>query len=411
MTPRRRDGETTQAPDRIPGTVKGLATVSFWNDVASEMVLPLLPALVTGTLGGGATALAAVEGASDVAASALKWVSGRLSDRAGWRRPLILVGYATAILVRPVLALSSSVGQVIGLRVIDRVGKGLRAAPRDALIADVTPPRLHGRAFGLHRGLDHLGAVAGSVLAWWLLTRGMAVRDVIGWSIAPGLVALVVVSVVLGGTSRRQELGDSRDDGGTARRRDGTLEEGNRRLTIALAALAGLTLARVPELLLLLRVQELGVALALVPLLWGALHILRSLASYPGGWLSDTIGPRGTVTAGAALFALVAFGLSRALSPAGAALVFLGLGGVAGLTESAERALVARLSPEARGSGFGAYSAITGLAALPAALLFGWVYETRGGGAAMMASALATVAAAGAWVLTARSEKREARRG
>jgi MFS family permease len=168
-----------------------------------------------------------------------------------------------------------------------------------------------------------------------------------------------------------------------------------------------LTLARVPELLLLLRVQELGVALATIPLLWGALHVVRSLASYPGGWLTDMIGPRTTVAAGAALFALVAFGLSRALSPAGAALVFLGLGGVAGLTESAERALVARLSPVARGRGFGAYSAITGLAALPAALLFGWVYETRGGGTAMAASALATVIATGIWVATAGNEKRE----
>jgi MFS family permease len=378
--------------------VKGLAAVSFWNDVASEMVLPLLPALVTGTLGGGATALAAVEGASDVAASALKWASGRLSDRRGWRRPLILAGYATAILVRPVLALSSSVGQVIALRVVDRAGKGLRTAPRDALIADVTPARLHGRAFGLHRGLDHLGAVAGSVVAWWLLTGGMAVRDVIGWSIAPGLVALVVVSVVLktgdGGGRNERPTPAAKNSG-----------RGGRTLGVALLALAGLALARVPELLLLLRVQELGVALATIPLLWGALHVVRSVASYPGGWLTDTIGPRKTVAAGAALFALVAFGLSRALSPAGAALVFLGLGGVAGLTESAERALVARLSPVARGRGFGAYSAITGLAALPAALLFGWVYETRGGGAAMAASALATVVAAGIWVATARSEK------
>lgn len=388
------------AGERIPGTVKGLAAVSFWNDVASEMVLPLLPALVTGTLGAGATMLAAVDGAADVASSLLKWVSGRLADRGGWRRPLILVGYATAILVRPVLALSSSAAQVVGLRVIDRIGKGLRTAPRDAMIADVTPPALHGRAFGLHRGLDHLGAVAGSVLAWWLLSRGLGVREVMGWSLAPGLVALAVVAVVLRGAGGRgaekaHRAGAPADAVPSSGRAGG--------LAVAIAALAAFTLARIPELLLLLRVQDLGVTLAMVPLLWGALHVVRSVASYPGGWLTDRLGPRGMVAAGALLFALVALVLARPLTAVIAGLVFLAFGLVAGLTESAERALVASLAREARGQGYGAYSAITGLAALPAALAFGWLYEHHGAGAALVTSAVLTLLATAGWLRAMRT--------
>lgn len=372
----------------IPGTVKGLGVVSFWNDVASEMVFPLLPAFVTGTLQGSATMLAAIEGAADAAGAVLKWVSGRLSDRRGWRTPLILGGYATAILVRPVNALASAAWQVVGIRVVDRVGKGLRTAPRDALIADVTPPALQGRAFGLHRAFDHVGAVFGSVVAWWLLDRGVAVRDVIGASIVPGLVALLTVWLVLRRVARREESRPvtPSDAPGPAPR-----------LSFALVTLSLLVLARLPEVLLLLRVQQLGVAVPMIPLLWGALHVVRSVASYPGGWVSDHLGSRATVAAGGLLFAAVALGLSRSITAETAALVFLAFGVVAGLTEPAERALIARLSPGRRGHGFGAYNALTGGAVLPASLIFGALYQTRGAPTALVASAVASVAAVGLW--------------
>src|SRR6185436_20731457 len=169
-----------QATESVPRTVKGLSLVSLFNDLASEMVYPLLPAFVTRTLGGGAVLLGLLDGASDLTSAVLKWVTGRLADRPRWRSPLILVGYATAILVRPIIAVASSAWQVVGFRVVDRVGKGIRTAPRDALIAVVTPPPQRGRAFGFHRGADHLGAVIGSLLAWYLLSRGADVRSVIG---------------------------------------------------------------------------------------------------------------------------------------------------------------------------------------------------------------------------------------
>ncbi|HEY0351043.1 MAG TPA: MFS transporter, partial [Gemmatimonadales bacterium] len=187
----------------MPPAVKGLSLVSLFNDFASEMVYPLLPAFITGSLGGGPLLLGLLDGASELTSSVLKWISGRLADRPGWRKPLILGGYATAILVRPLIAISNKAWQVVGFRVIDRVGKGLRTAPRDALIADVTRPELRGRAFGFHRGADHFGAVLGSLAAWWLLRQGADVRDVIGWSVVPGVVAFVVLAIVLRGTSAR----------------------------------------------------------------------------------------------------------------------------------------------------------------------------------------------------------------
>src|SRR3954466_5908071 len=193
----------------VPPTVKGLSLVSLFNDFASEMVYPLLPAFVTRTLGGGPMLLGVLDGASELTSSLVKWLSGRLSDRPGWRRPLILGGYAVAVLVRPLIAVANAAWQVIGFRIIDRVGKGIRTPPRDALISEVTPPEQRGRAYGFHRGADHFGAVLGSLAAWWLLQKGADVRSVIGWSALPGVVAVVVLAVVLKGVSSRQSADPS----------------------------------------------------------------------------------------------------------------------------------------------------------------------------------------------------------
>src|SRR3989441_7159399 len=145
------------AAARLPRQVKLFGAVSLLNDFASEMIYPLLPALVTGVLGAGPQALGALDGAADFAAAFVKLGAGRLADRPAGRGRLVVLGYAVAVLVRPVIAFAAAAWQVIGLRVVDRLGKGLRTPPRDALIADVTPPPLRGRAFGLQRGLDHAG--------------------------------------------------------------------------------------------------------------------------------------------------------------------------------------------------------------------------------------------------------------
>src|SRR5881397_626554 len=188
-----------RAAPRLPRTVKLLGAVSLLNDFASEMIYPLLPAFVTGVLGAGPQALGALDGAAEFAASVVKFGAGRLADRPARRGPLIVLGYAIAVLVRPIIALTAAAWQVIGLRVVDRIGKGIRTPPRDALMADVTPTSLLGRAFGLQRGLDHAGAVLGPLLAFWLLTsRGTDVRGVISASVVPGILVLVLAMMAVG---------------------------------------------------------------------------------------------------------------------------------------------------------------------------------------------------------------------
>jgi MFS family permease len=377
----------------LPPAVKGLSLVSLFNDFASEMVYPLLPAFVTGTLGGGAALLGLLDGAADLTSAVLKVVSGRLADRPRWRGPLILAGYLTAVLIRPLIAVANAAWQVVGFRVIDRVGKGIRTPPRDALIAGLTPPPLRGRAFGFHRGADHLGAVIGSLAAWYFLSRGFDVRRVIGWSVVPGLVAFVILAVVLrGARSIAPVAPGSAASVGPPSRTEAPV------FWAPVLALTALTFFRLPEALLLLRLQDAGVAVALVPLVWAGLHVVRSASSYPGGWLADRLGPRATVAAGGLVFAAVAAVLGLHLTPGAAVVTFLALGLVAGLTESAERSMIARLSPVRTGRGFGLYHALTGATALPAGLIFGWIYQSVSGPAALAASAAGMVVAVALWL-------------
>src|SRR5205809_2701955 len=183
-----------RAPSRLPRQVKLFGWVSLLNDFASEMIYPLLPAFITGVLGGGPQALGALDGAAEFAAAFVKLGAGRLADRARLRGPMIVLGYFIAVVVRPIIAVTAAAWQVIGLRVVDRLGKGLRTPPRDALIGDVTPPPLVGRAFGLQRGLDHVGAVIGPLVAWVVLSRGADVRTVILASIVPGVIVTVLAA-------------------------------------------------------------------------------------------------------------------------------------------------------------------------------------------------------------------------
>ncbi|HKU60714.1 MAG TPA: MFS transporter [Gemmatimonadales bacterium] len=391
LDPGARPGGDASAALTVPPTVKGLSLVSLFNDFASEMVYPLLPAFVTGSLGGGPMILGLLDGAADLTSAALKFWSGRLADRPGWRKPLILLGYATAILVRPLIAVAGAAWQVVGFRVVDRVGKGLRTPPRDALIAAVSPLEVRGRAFGFHRAADHFGAVIGSLAAWYLLTRGAEVRSVIGWSVVPGLLAFVLLAAVLRGAPPPAA---PEPRGATP-----AADARGRVFWGPILALTALTLFRLPEALLLLRLQQQGVAVAAVPLVWAGLHVVRSASSYPGGWLSDRLGPRLAVAAGGVVFAMVAAALSVELGVAWAIAVFLTMGLVAGLTEGAERALVARLAPVRTGRGFGVYHALIGLAALPAGLAFGAVYQDLGPHQALLASAVGVAAAVMVWLM------------
>lgn len=386
----------------LPPQVKGLSAVSLFNDFASEMVYPVLPAFVTGPLGGSAMVLGALDGAADLTAALVKWVSGRLADRPGWAKPLILLGYLIAVLVRPVIALASAAWQVIGLRVTDRVGKGIRSPARDAMIVSLTPKPLHGRAFGFHRAADHLGAVLGSLTAWFLLQQQVGVRSVIAWSAAPGIVAVGVLIAVLRRVSgERLAVSGTSPANSHPEHSEGSDASGGQ-FWLPVLVLVLLTASRLPETLLLLRLQDLGVPVAAVPLAWAALHVVRSAGSYPGGWLSDRLGARTALGLGVLLYAAAVAALSAALGQAAALAVFLGHGLVAGLIEPAERVAIAKLAPVRTGRGFGDYQGLAGLAALPAGLAFGWVYRDAGGPAALMASAAALALLMPVWLVAGR---------
>src|SRR6058998_2491986 len=374
-----------RAPSQLPRQVKLFGAVSLLNDFASEMVYPLLPAFVTGVLGGGAVALGVLDGAADAAAALVKLVAGRLADRPSRRGPLIVGGYFVAAAVRPIIALTAAAWQVIVLRVVDRLGKGLRTPPRDALIADVTPAPMVGRAFGLQRGLDHVGAVIGPLVAWWMLSTGADVRKVIIASLVPGVLVLVLATWAVRDDGRRKTPEDA--GGPMPSASFGVLG----RPSAPLIAISLFYLIRMPETLMILRAQRLGIPIALVPLLWAALHVVRSSTSFWGGALSDKIGPSRTMWIGWLSYVALAAGMAFAATPLTAWVLFLALGVVAGLTESPERALVSAATGGRHGSGFGVYHALTGVAALVGGVALGLVFQGTSGATAFLVSAVAAL--------------------
>lgn len=380
---------------QLPRQVKLFGAVSLLNDFASEMVYPLLPAFVTGALGGGAVALGALDGAADAAAAFVKFFAGRTADRPSRRGPLIVIGYLVAAAVRPVIAITAAAWQVIGLRVVDRLGKGLRTPARDALIADVTPESIRGRAFGLQRGLDHLGAVIGPLVAWWMLTSGADVRRVILVSFVPGVLVVLLASwAVRGGRGRRGEAAAEKSLPPSA---------AFRRPSPPIIAIGIFYLIRMPETLIILRSQELGIAVALVPLLWAGVHVVKASTSFVGGALSDRIGPARTMWLGWVSYVALAAGMALADGPIAAWILFLALGVVAGLTESPERAIVSEGTGGHRGSAFGMYHALTGVAALVGGVVLGVVFQGRSGDVAFFVSAAAGLVLVILWPFWARA--------
>lgn len=351
-----------------------LGAVSFLTDASSEIIAPLLPLFLVGTLGASVRMVGLIEGAAEAMAALLKVASGVWSDRVSRRKPLIVSGYAIASLVRPLVALAQSGSQVLMIRLVDRVGKGIRGAPRDALIAASTPAAHRGRAFGFHRAADHAGAVVGPLIALaclqWL---GMPVRQVFLVAAVPGALAVLVAILFVREQAPSAEI--------TARRASPAQGEASstplpRGFWFALGPMVLFTLGNSTDAFLLLRASQLGVPTALVPLLWVALHAVKSAASTPGGALSDRVGRRPLIVAGWALYAAVYAGFALAEAQWHAWALFGLYGLVFGLVEGSEKALVADLVPaEVRGRAFGWYQGLVGAAALPASILFGWVWD------------------------------------
>ena len=377
----------TAVPTRgLPPLVRALALVSLLTDAASEMIYPLLPVFVTTVLGASPAMLGLLEGAAESTAALVKLGSGALSDRIGRFTPIVLLGYAIATVTRPFMGLAQSVNQVIGLRLIDRVGKGIRSAPRDALLAASVEPAVRGRAFGFHRAADHLGAVIGPVIAWVLLQQlHLSLRTVFMLSVVPGLLAVLTIVIAVRDPSTKAAPRAS-DVPALPRARDVVAMP--RRFWAVLGVLLLFTLGNSTDAFLLLRAQQLGVPVAMLPLLWSAHHVVKAASSVPGGALSDRVGRRRVMLIGWTLYALVYIGFAYASSATHAWLLFLVYGLYFGLVEGAEKALIADLAPpERHGTAFGWYNAAMGVAALPASLLLGTIWTLRGPTAAFSVGA------------------------
>jgi MFS family permease len=356
--------------------VLALGLVSLLTDVASEMVVPLLPAFLA-TLGGGALALGWIEGVADLVASALRLLSGHAGDRMRRYRPLVLAGYALSSAVRPLFALAAAGWHVGAVRVADRVGKGLRSSPRDVLLARAVPPEQRAVAFGFHRAMDHLGAALGPLLAFLLLQFWTQDLRAIFWLTAiPG--GLAVAAIVVWVRETEAPPGEAPRE-----------KAPQRALARFLVPISLFTLAKPNDAFLLLLASAHHAPLAELPLLWIALHVVRTLAATPGGWLADRYGRRLCIGLGwlvhAAVFAALAFAETQDAVRA----LFVVYGLHAGLAEGAERAIVAQVAPIRRwGAAFGWYHLCVGALTLGANVGFGWLWESEGQRTALLCSAV-----------------------
>ncbi|WP_211218637.1 MFS transporter [Thermithiobacillus tepidarius] len=381
---------------RLPRTVVILGLVSFFNDLASEMVVPLIPLLLVSGLQGGPVALGLIEGVAEAVASWLKLWSGRRSDWLGGRRKgLALAGYGLSNLVRPLFGLAGAWPVLLLLRSADRVGKGLRSAPRDALVADSAPPQIMGYAYGYHRALDNGGAVLGSLAAaaviYW---AALPLPQVIALSALPGLLAVLLLAFGIRETARASQQAARPP---IPKLRWSCLSRPMRRYLLILGFF---TLARASETFILLRAHELGLGVVAALLLWALLNFAKAATGQWGGGLADRWGRPPVMLLGWAAFALSFLAFGQVQQAWSLCLTTLLYGLFTGMSEGAERALVSDFARESeRGTAFGWYHLMTGVAAIPAGLLFGLVWQARGAPAAFsLAGVLAALAAILFWL-------------
>lgn len=370
----------------LPRTVIVLGLVSLLNDAASEMITPLLPVFLVATLGAGPAIVGFIEGLAEATASVLKLVSGRLADRGIPAKGLVLGGYGLSNAGRPLLGLATGWGAVLLLRFLDRVGKGLRTAPRDALIAGAVAPGDRGRAFGFHRAMDHAGAVVGPLLAFALLAAQADLRQVFVASLLPG--ALVILLLLLGLPARDAVVPVS-----LPRFRWGALHGRLRGMIVAAGLLA---LASVPEVFVVLWATQAGMAVTWVPLVWAAASLAKMLIAMPAGILSDRVGrvPLLLVGWSARVAALLALAFVQP-GPVGVWVLFIAYSATLAITEPVERSLIGdHAAAHERGTAYGLYHLTGGLLVLPGAVLFGVLWQRYGSATAFAIAALVTVAAA-----------------
>jgi len=375
----------------LPRTVWLLGFVSLFNDAASELVYPLIPIYLATVLHAGPRALGIIEGIAETSGSLLKLFGGIISDRTRTTKRWVVGGYAVSALARPLFTFVASWPMLILLRFADRLGKGLRTSPRDALIAQSITPDRRGLAFGVHRAMDNLGAVIGPVLAWALLVADVPIRDVFLWASLGGGAAVAIALMV------REPARETR------------IESPKLSLTLVdmppvfkryLAVLALFTLGNSSNMFLLFRARELGLTDAQVPLLWALVALMASLFSAPFSALSDRLGRKRLIITGWLVYAgfYLLFGLNG--HPTAIWPLFAVYGLFMAFTEGAEKAFVADIAPaHALGTAFGWFNLTSGILLLPASLIFGFVWEYVSSEVAFGVSATCAVVAAGlmAW--------------
>jgi MFS family permease len=375
---------------RLPGTVIILGFASFFTDFSSEMIYPLLPLFLFSVLGAGAVQLGIIEGVAESTASLLKVVSGWWTDRVQRRKPFLVGGYGLSGLVRPLIGLAQGWPVVLVLRFFDRVGKGIRTSPRDALIADVTQPGERGAAYGFHRAMDHAGAVVGPVVAAFLLHWiHLPLRSVFLWAAVPAGVVLVLLAFSLHDPAHL-----AKTEGHSFSFNKKSWQDLGQPYQFYLATLFVFTLGNSTDAFLLMRLSQAGLSASIVALLWSLHHVVKMTSTYWGGGLADRFRSRALIMTGWFFYAAIYIGFAWAHSLHALIILFLVYGLYYGISEPAERVLVSSLAPaHLRGTAFGYFHGIQGLAALPASVLFGLIWKLWGAPAAFITGAALASAA------------------
>ena len=346
--------------------------MSFFTDFSTEMVLGVLPLFIVSNLGATRAMLGALEGSSELASYALRMVSGMLSDRIGKRKVFILVGYALSTVSKPFFAFATSWYHALALRLSDRFGKGIRTAPRDALIADSVPESASGRAFGLHRTLDQMGAIAGPVAAFALLSF-TDIRGVFLFSLLPGAISVIVLAffvreIALRTSARKTMLAKVTD-----------LVHKNRPFVLLVVVSGIFSAGSFNFSFVLLRASELGAQQNTVPLVYAVINVAHTAVAYPSGKLADRIGREKILVIGYAVFAASAAMMTLAYGAASAYLVAIVYGAYAGIAETLQRAVIPRyVPPESRGTAFGLYNLVVGFGFFAAGVVFGLLWDISG---------------------------------
>ncbi|MFN8473686.1 MAG: MFS transporter [Anaerolineae bacterium] len=373
-----------------------LGLVSFFTDISTEMIVPVRILFLVGVLQTPLPIAGLIEGLAESASSLLKIASGHWSDRVTSRKPMIFAGYTISNLAKPLLALAATWQQALGLILTERVGKGIRTSPRDALMADSTPSANRGKAFGFHRSMDTLGAAVGPLLtAGILLATNDNLRAVFAWTIVPGIISIILIILFVREIPRVQAARRTESAAAPRRSRRERLASLGAPFWLFTAIAAIFALGNSSDAFIFLRSEGLEHSLAVVPLMYFGYNVVYALLATPLGALSDRRGRLPVLAAGYISFAVVYAGWAAATQSWQAWTLFLVYGIYAAATEGVGKALVVDLAPRAeRGSALGWYNGLTGFAALPANLIGGWLWSVYGPGATFTFGAWAGFAAA-----------------